>query len=55
MKKHYCKPESVIQDILLESMLATSESREEYVPIVPNPGTPAANSRRDTWGNLWGE
>lgn len=53
MKKHYCKPMIVIEELILLSMLATSNANEEYIPITPDSGTPAANGRRDTWGDLW--
>lgn len=53
MKKEYIKPEIIIENILLESMLATSN---EYMGSVETPGTDDdfnANDRRGTWGDFW--
>jgi hypothetical protein len=55
MKKAYIKPEFIIENILLESVLAVSS---ENMGSNETPGTDDdfnANDRRGTWGNLWDE
>ena len=50
MKKEYIKPEIVVEEITLETMLAASDIHSG------NPGEsgdPDANERRGGWGNLW--
>ena len=54
MKKEYIKPEIIIEEILLEGMLASSDME------LPGGGGSSdefdANGRRErrgTWGNLW--
>ena len=51
MKKEYVKPEFLVEDILLETMIATSGAgaggdldKEEE---------PLANDRRGSWGDFW--
>lgn len=53
MKKVYIKPEIIIENILLESMLALST---ENMGSNEKPGTDDdynANDRRGTWGDFW--
>ena len=52
MKKEYIKPEMMVEEILLEGMLASS------LEVIEGEVTPFANGRREgrgTWGNLWAE
>ena len=58
MKKEYIKPEVVVEEMLLENMLATSSGFIPLEPEKPGSGTggggkPRVNDRRGTWGNLW--
>lgn len=48
MKKEYVKPEMVMEEILLGSMLASSASIEEG-----EGDGDYANDRRGGWGDLW--
>ena len=48
MKKEYVKPEMVMEEILLEAMIATSIEVEEG----EDDGR-GANDRRGGWGDLW--
>ena len=50
MKKDYVKPEMLVEEVLLEGMLAAS------VEITPGPVRPKSNERqndRGAWGDLW--
>jgi len=50
MKKEYIKPEMAVEEILVETMIATSPGGvEEGEPDQPL-GT---NDRRGGWGDLW--
>ena len=55
IKKEYIKPAIVVEEVLLESMLATSNS-SEGMGSNETPGTDDdfnAPGRRGSWGNLW--
>lgn len=48
MKKEYIKPEMLVEEILLSSMLAVS------APVTDTEGDgDYANERRGGWGDLW--
>ena len=50
MKKEYIKPEMVVEEILLESMMmSNSQTVNPDGPGKP----PRSNQRRGDWGNLW--
>jgi hypothetical protein len=51
MKQNYIKPEAIVEELAVETMLATSDR----IPLDKEPGTPAANGRRGEWGNLWAD
>lgn len=52
MRKEYVKPSIQIEELIVESMLATSGN--EHVEIKPGQGGGAdANEHRGSWGNLW--
>ena len=60
MKKEYIKPEIVVEEILLEGMLAISGDTD--IPGTgdgggesEDGGVPWSNKRRGTWGNLWAQ
>ena len=48
MKKDYVKPEMLVEEILLEGMLATSMSVDQE-----EDDGDYSNNRRGTWGSLW--
>ena len=51
MKKEYIKPEMVVEEIILETMLLADSIGETDGPVEP-----WSNERREgrgTWGNLW--
>ena len=51
MKQNYIKPEIIVEEIAVESMLAASTDR---IPVGGSEIKPsAANERRGTWGDLW--
>ena len=55
MKKEYIKPEFVAVCVVTESMLATSDNREN-MESNETPGTDDdfnASSHRGEWGTLW--
>ena len=45
LKQNYIKPVLCVEDIVVETMLATSGR----IDIDDTPGTPVANERRDSW------
>ena len=49
MRKEYVKPEVLVEELLLEGMLATSTE------VGNEPVDPFANERQDrgTWGDFW--
>ena len=49
-KKIYVKPEVIVEEIAVESMLAASTDR---IPVGSEIKPSAANERRGTWGDLW--
>ena len=51
-KKIYVKPEVIVEELAVETMLAASTDR---IPVGDSPRPPAANGRRGEWGNLWYE
>lgn len=57
MKKEYVKPEMVLEEILLEGMLALSNGGgngdTEIGGGVGDDGPSDANSHRGSWGDLW--
>ena len=53
MKKAYIKPEFIIENILLESMLAVSSENMGSNETLGTDDDFNANGRRGTWGNLW--
>lgn len=50
MRKEYIKPEVLIEELELVSMVAASVGVGEAVEY----GTTDARGHRGTWGNLWG-
>lgn len=50
MRKEYVKPEVLVEDILLETMIAMSGTE-----VGDGPVDPFANERQDrgTWGDFW--
>ena len=53
MKKEYVKPETLLETVRTESMLAVSK---ESMGTVETPGGDDAfnsNAHRGSWGNLW--
>jgi hypothetical protein len=46
MKKEYVKPEMVMEELLLEGMLALSGNLDEKEE-------PLSNEHRGSWGDLW--
>ena len=51
-KKDYQAPNATAISVDSEGMLAASGS--EHLPVVPDPGIPAANERQFAWdGNYW--
>ena len=55
MKKEYVKPETAVENVMVETMLASSQG-----PQGPSLGggdvsgePKEANNRRGGWGNLW--
>jgi hypothetical protein len=55
MKKEYMKPESAVVYVVPESMLATSDNRENMGSNETPGGDDAfnSNSHRKGWGNIW--
>ena len=55
MKKEYVKPSLVVEEILLESMVATSVGGSPIDPDAPGlEGDPnEASARRGAWGDFW--
>ena len=55
MKKEYIKPEMVVEEIILETMLlADSIIKGEGGEGGPDEfGAPGRQDRRGSWGNLW--
>lgn len=54
MKKEYIKPEMVIEEMLLSSMLASSADTELGEGNDNQPAdAPGRRPGRGTWGNLW--
>jgi hypothetical protein len=49
MKKEYIKPEIAVEEILVETMIATSSNVDPNNPQVPG----ESNSHRGDWGDLW--
>ena len=54
MKRMYVKPEIKVEEFVVANVMLAASGPGEGVPIDPNPNTPAANSHRGDWGNLWG-
>ena len=52
MKKEYIKPEMVVEEMLLEGMLAASLGEDDEDQEL---GAPGRRPGRGTWGNLWSE
>ena len=52
MKKEYVKPEMVMEELLLEGMLAQSGA-PEVGGGGEDDGPSDANSHRGSWGDLW--
>lgn len=50
MKKEYIKPEMVVEEMLLEGMLAASLGEDDEDQEL---GAPGRREGRGTWGNLW--
>ena len=50
MKHNYIKPETIVEELTVVTMFATSGNR---IPVNNTPSTPAANERRGGWGDLW--
>ena len=50
MKKEYIKPEMTVENILLESMIATSVSISDETT---DADATMGNDRRGGWGSLW--
>ena len=51
-KKIYVKPEVIVEELAVETMLAASTDR---IPVGDGTKPPAANGRRGTWGDLWAD
>ena len=52
-KKIYVKPEVIVEELAVETMLAASTDR---IPVGGSEIKPSAtNDRRGTWGNLWAD
>ena len=52
MKKNYVKPETAVENVMVETMIATSPGGN--VPVTPGEGDGReANDRRGGWGDLW--
>lgn len=51
MKQNYIKPEAIVEELAVETMLATSDR----IPLDKEPSTPAANEHRGSWGDLWAD
>ena len=49
MKHNYIKPETIVVEMIVETMLAMSD----HIPMENTPGTPAANERRGEWSDPW--
>ena len=49
IKQDYIKPELCVEDIVVATMLATSDR----IDIDDTPGIPAIPERRGSWGNRW--
>lgn len=49
MKTEYIKPEMLIEEVELTTMIATSLNVGEDI----EEGTTDTNGRRGSWGNLW--
>ncbi len=52
MKKEYIKPEIAVEEILVETMIATSPGDTE-VGVGGDDLPVGTNDRRGGWGNLW--
>ena len=52
MKKEYIKPEMIVEEVLLERMLAASVSQggDNEEPL-----SNKRQDRRGSWGNLWSQ
>lgn len=56
MKKEYVKPEFLVEDILLETMIATSGNigdNDTEIEDGEHQGGFGANDRRGAWGDFW--
>lgn len=54
MKKNYVKPETAVENVMVETMIATSGNNPGgQVPVVPGEGDEFSNDRRGGWGDLW--
>ena len=51
-KKIYIKPEVIVEELAVETMLAASTDR---IPVGNEIKPSAVRGRRGTWGNLWYE
>ena len=49
MKHNYIKPETIVEELTVETMFATSDR----ISMDKEPGIPAANERRGGWCDLW--
>ncbi len=55
MKKNYFKPETVMVDVVLSNMIATS-GNTTVEGGTAGPGDPEeAKGHRGEWGNVWGK
>lgn len=52
MKQHYKQPEMIVEELVLEGMLALSSDR---IPVGDEVKPSATRERRGSWGDLWGE
>ena len=52
MKKEYIKPEVLVEEVLLEGMLALSDPSQDF-DHTEGEGDDSANDRRGGWGDLW--
>ena len=48
MKKEYVKPETAVENVMVETMFAASDVIQE-----PDGGELGSNERRGGWGDLW--
>ena len=58
MKKNYLKPETVMVDVVLCNMIATSGdsgNSENEMPVLPGEKEEFSGRHRGEWGNVWGK